>query len=192
MSNRKRRTEQIALIRSVNRDKILEEMHAQAEAEFESRMKSDMIRVFSSWILVLMFIALASLLFSSIANAGDRPKPTDRETAWSRYIAEQMQGQAEVRLPDGSRCDILTITTAYEVEWSDKWEQSIGQSLNYMIESKRNQAGVILLLRGDYQSDLDQTMKVVSYLQTRGVPIHLETIEVDHGEESSGDSGPDN
>ena len=36
---------------------------------------------------------------------------------------------AEVRLPDGTRCDVETKTHAIEVDWAHKWYEEFAQSL---------------------------------------------------------------
>lgn len=199
MSNRKRRTEAINLVRSIDRDAILKEIHEQAESEFEHKLKSDFFRVFSMWILTLAFIGLifSLALISSSANGEGRPKASDRETTWSKYLAAEMKGKSEVTLPDRSRCDILTESTAWEVEWVDKWEESIAQSINYQIESKRQFAGVIILLRGDYEDDKNRFEKVIKELRKRGTVIRFRYVntEDENGkveEDSEGDSGSDN
>ena len=114
------------------------------------------------------------LVFGLAFVNSERPQSTDRETIWSSYLAEKMNGQAEVRLPDQSRADIVTSTTAWEAEWSDKWPESIGQSLNYMIEANKTSAGIVLLCRGEYMHDYQQCKKVVAYLRGKGVPIHVQ------------------
>lgn len=115
-----------------------------------------------------------------------RPAPTDWEKDWSAYLAQQMGGLDGNKpgnvLPDGTRYDILTKTTAYEVEWSDKKGESVYQSLHYMLMAERPQAGIIILERGDTEKDLKQLMNVVAYLQGKGVPIHVETINTEQEE----------
>ena len=49
-------------------------------------------------------------------------------------------------MADGSRCDVLTPSTAFEVEWAKKWKESIAQALWYSMLSDRA-PGVALLLR---------------------------------------------
>ena len=120
-----------------------------------------------------MFFGAVSMLMLAFVNS-ERPQQTDRETVWSAYLAERMQGEADVRMTDRSRADIITSTTAWEIEWSDKWPESIGQALNYMIESNKSSAGIVLLCRGDYMHDYQQCKKVVAYLRGKGVPIHVQ------------------
>jgi hypothetical protein len=54
----------------------------------------------------------------------------------------------EFVLPDDSRIDIETDTTSFEVEWSYKWKEAIGQSLFYAIQTGK-EPGIILLQKGE-------------------------------------------
>lgn len=74
------------------------------------------------------------------------PSPTDRETTWSRWLAERMGGIAEYRI-DGVRVDILTSSLAIEVEWVKKLYEAFAQASLYGALTNR-QPAVILLLRG--------------------------------------------
>ena len=53
-------------------------------------------------------------------------------------------------MPDGTRCNILTDTQAIEMDSANKWAESIGQSLNYAIQTGKK-AGIVLVPkdRGD-------------------------------------------
>jgi len=80
-----------------------------------------------------------------------------RETDWSRLIADSMElpsDATEYRLPNGTRIDIYDrrAKVAWEVEWSDKWAESISQA-NFYAAATDATPGVILLLRGNYEED---------------------------------------
>ena len=53
-------------------------------------------------------------------------------------------------IPDGTRCDILADTHAFEVDFADKWAESVGQSLNHAMQTGKK-AGIVRVLkdRGD-------------------------------------------
>ena len=76
----------------------------------------------------------------------DRPGPTDSEIEWSAWLAHQMYGQPEVPTPCSSRCDVVTETHAWEVEWIKKWNQAPGQAVLYGLLLNKK-PGVILLSR---------------------------------------------
>jgi len=108
-----------------------------------------------------------------------RPQPSDRETIWSAYLAQESGGIAEARTPDGSRCDILTDTEAIEVEWASKWEESIGQAVLYSIAFDREP--VVLLLIKDPVAERDDYLRclaVCSAIRVNGRRIKVEAIDV--------------
>jgi hypothetical protein len=123
---------------------------------------------------------VATCLLASVAESQDvRQMPTsaDRETTWSAYLAGEVNGEAEHRLPDGSRIDILTDQTAWEVEWCEKWEESIGQALFYGIATNKT-AGVWLLKKHGDDEDYLRCLLVVESLGKQGVKIELRVTEV--------------
>lgn len=108
-----------------------------------------------------MRIALLCLLLTLQPQEGE----VWHETDWSRHLASEMQGVPEYRLPDNSRVDIVTEATAWEVEWSDKWPEAIGQALFYSISTDK-EPGVILLLRGkNAEEDYLECLSVVAALR---------------------------
>ncbi len=66
---------------------------------------------------------------------------------WCQHVAGRLRGspRLEVRLSDGSRCDILTSTHAWEVDFAKKWHEGISQALLYGKLTGRR-AGLILLV----------------------------------------------
>lgn len=102
-----------------------------------------------------------------------QPKAEWHELQWSRYLAHRVGGETEFRLPDGSRVDILTDEFAWEVEWSDKWPESIGQATYYALATGRK-PGVWLLLRGDYDEDYLRCLMVCRHL---GIGLRTEKTE---------------
>jgi len=57
-------------------------------------------------------------------------KDSDHEAVWSAALAELLGGEAEYRLPDRTRVDVLTDRFAVEVDWVGKFEEGIGQALS--------------------------------------------------------------
>lgn len=116
------------------------------------------------------FLVAAVLLASRGATAPDAAPaapaaPVDRaqwrETDWSAFIADEMRRSGidavtEAKGADGSRCDILTPTISYEVEWSHngKWKEAIGQAVFYSIQHDRR-PGIIMLMDGSPNEQVD-------------------------------------
>jgi len=68
------------------------------------------------------------------------------EGQWSAHIANEIDGVTEYVCIDGSRCDILTEKSAYEVEWSSKWKEAPAQAVLYGALTNRDPV-VLLLVR---------------------------------------------
>lgn len=56
------------------------------------------------------------------------------------------KGKTEVVMPDGTRCDCLTDTHAIEFDFGKKWAESIGQSLNYSLQTGKR-AGIVMVVK---------------------------------------------
>lgn len=68
-----------------------------------------------------------------------------RERYYQERWCAARQGQAEYRLPDGTRVDCLTRTHAIEVDFAEKWAESIGQALYYALKTSKK-PGVALIM----------------------------------------------
>ena len=125
---------------------------------------------------MLLLSVSAPLLFMSFFPPGDE---NWRETDWSAYLAQQEGGIDEYRLPDGSRVDIYDVEdgVAWEVEWDDKWPESIGQALFYSLsldnQSKSVVPGVWLLKRSNSDEDYLQCLSVIRELRGKGFDIRF-------------------
>jgi hypothetical protein len=79
------------------------------------------------------------------------------EVEWGRRLAAALTAagwpaEAEVRLADGTRADVLTADYAVEIDWAPKWAESIGQALYYANRTGRKPA-VILMLERDHDAN---------------------------------------
>ena len=54
-------------------------------------------------------------------------------------------GQVEITMPDGTRCDCVTDTHAIEFDFGSKWAEAIGQSAYYSLQTEKI-AGIVLIL----------------------------------------------
>ena len=59
-----------------------------------------------------------------------------------------VNAQTQKVLADGTECDILTPQWAIEVDFAEKWYESVGQSLHYAVVSGRD-PGIVLILDED-------------------------------------------
>ena len=111
---------------------------------------------------LLLFI----LLHTSNLNSASRPGEVWYQQVW----CEGRGGKIEQRLPDGRRVDCLTEHYAIEMDFASKWQEAIGQSLDYaMLTGKK--AGVVLILNSESdQQHWDRLQRVVNHYQ---LPIQL-------------------
>ena len=118
----------------------------------------------------------------------ETPVPTEDsgEVKWSAYLATtgDTRGIAEYRLSDGSRIDILTESTAWEVDWDDKWAEAIGQSLFYWLSTDNDQKrnpGIVLLRRTSSDEYYLRCLSVVRELRNHGIEMNLKVQPVKSG-----------
>ena len=82
------------------------------------------------------------------------------EVAWSAALAELVGGEAEHRLPERTRVDVLTDKYAVEVAWVGKFEEGIGQALRYSYATGKEPV-VALGLKGDWSPEELETARRV-------------------------------
>jgi hypothetical protein len=79
-------------------------------------------------------------------------------------------GTIEVVLPDKTRVDCLTATTAIEFDFADKWYEAVGQSLHHGKMATRK-AGIVLIV--ETQNDLKYWNRLVAIKKYWGLKISL-------------------
>jgi hypothetical protein len=68
------------------------------------------------------------------------------ERYYQEKFAKEIDGQVEVIMKDGTRCDILTATHAIEVDFARKWAEAIGQCLHYSSNTGKKPAVALSVL----------------------------------------------
>ncbi|MRI32987.1 hypothetical protein EOPP23_08310 [Endozoicomonas sp. OPT23] len=92
--------------------------------------------------LSTLFLTLTITLLSSTLHAGEK------EIWYQKVWCEGKGGKVEHKLKDGRRVDCLTKSYAIEMDFASKWQEAIGQSLDYaMLTGKK--AGIVLILNKD-------------------------------------------
>lgn len=115
--------------------------------------------------LVAAKLGLIALVMATAA-AGD-------ELAECRRLAPKYSAEAEVLLPDGSRCDLLSSEYAIEVDWAaSKWKESIGQAVLYAIWMDRKPA--VLLLVKDAEREKVDLLRCRLVCERLGVKMFVE------------------
>jgi len=99
--------------------------------------------------------------------------PPSNELDWCRHLAPKYGAEVEVRLEDGTRCDLVTKTEAIECDWAqDKWAEAIGQSLFYAIKLKKKPA--IILLVKDPEHDQRYVDRCKTVCDRYGIRLYVE------------------
>ena len=89
-------------------------------------------------------IIFITLLFTSLFVDGQFAR--QKETYYRDiFVKNFATAKTEVVLPDMTRADIVTDTFAIEVDFGDKWAESIGQSLYYAKQLDKK-PGVLLVI----------------------------------------------
>lgn len=116
------------------------------------------------WWLALM----AGLSVTSAGIAG--------EVEEAKRIADRWEAQTEVQMWDGTRVDILTETTAWEVDWAKpgKHFEAIGQAL-YYAEVTGKKPGVVLLVT-DLEKEAKYVYRTAVVCAKYGITLHVEKV----------------
>lgn len=78
---------------------------------------------------VLPAMAYGALMMLVLgAEPATAPRP---ESHYRDRLAAVLDGKAETRLSDGTRCDVLTDDLAIEVDFGHRMYNAVGQSLHY-------------------------------------------------------------
>ncbi|MBE0498484.1 MAG: hypothetical protein IBX43_04500 [Campylobacterales bacterium] len=103
---------------------------------------------------------LLLLLFSLALQA----KHLHKEKVYQEHFCKAFGGVAEHILPDRTRVDCLLDTYAIEVDFAQKWAESIGQSLYYASQATRS-VGISLSPAGVFRGALkiEQNQDLTAY-----------------------------
>ena len=133
--------------------------------------------------------ALSPLLLCLLLVGGHAqtiPDGQSNEAQWTEYIASSIlnvgEEGIEYILPDGRRIDIFDEDNniSYEVDWCQKWEEGIGQSLGYAIATN-SEPGLILLYKSGEDEYYNTALGVVNQLRERGYKYKFIVVNVKSG-----------
>ena len=118
---------------------------------------------------ILVSTLLSFILGASCASAKRLMPERVYQDAWCKG-----KGATEVVMSDRTRIDCLTSTHAVEMDFADKWAESIGQSLGYAVMSGRR-AGVALIV--EKPSHKAKWNKLNTVIKEMNLPIDTWMIE---------------
>lgn len=126
--------------------------------------------------LVTVIFAVASVLSSCTpVYAGHQ----HLESWYADALASESGAKSEVRMRDGTRCDVLTATHAVEVEFAAKWCEAVGQSLNYASQTRKAGAVALILESKDDARFLQRLRKLIAFHRLPLVVVVLKPINQD-------------
>jgi hypothetical protein len=94
----------------------------------------------SKFVIISTIVCIVFIFPTLLLAKRERP-----EKWYQIQWCEANQGQVEVVLPDGTRCDCVTETHAIEFDFGNNWSEAIGQSAYYAIQTDKK-AGIVLIL----------------------------------------------
>ena len=121
----------------------------------------------------LLYVTIFATLLSFSANSQQIRQANEAD--YNRAYCIQLNGALEAAYKQRNskvRVDCLTSSHAIEVDWSDKWAESIGQSLNYAILTRRN-AGVILICRRTVRTCSNHIQRMKVTVRVHRLPIDV-------------------
>jgi hypothetical protein len=105
-------------------------------------------------IFLLFFVFATAILSFQLTK--------QRESYYQKKFGSIMNGRVEVTLDDQTRVDVLTDTFAIEVDFAEKWSQSVGQSL-YYAEKLNKKPGILLVINGVFDDKYVKRLMTVAY-----------------------------
>jgi hypothetical protein len=106
-------------------------------------------------------LIILALLLASLTCYAQLPKQLEKY--YTNKFATIVNGKTQQYLPNKRYADIITDTFAIEVEFANKFPESIGQSLDYsMITYKK--AGILLIVNGRNDDKyVDELLEIIYY-----------------------------
>jgi hypothetical protein len=94
------------------------------------------------------------------------------ENDWTQANAARFGAKAQVRLWDGSYCDLVSDLHSIEVERAAKWKEAVGQALYYAILTDKRPA--IILLTQDPAGDVRHLHRCQTVCAKHGIRLWVE------------------
>ena len=113
---------------------------------------------------VLVGLVKSSVLgqFRIILNNVTMKNPSHpSEFIYRDKLRDILSAVAEVKLPSGKIVDLMSKDCVYEIDFTHKWAESIGQSLQYGYETHRKPCIIFIF---DYRKDTDLLCSILPLL----------------------------
>ncbi len=111
------------------------------------------------------------LVLSLVLTLSLEAKHLHKEKVYQEHFCKAYGGITEYRLKDKTRVDCLLQDYAIEVDFAQKWAESIGQSLYYAVKTSRKPA--ILLIMEDKEKDQKYLDRLENVSKTHDISIWI-------------------
>lgn len=125
-------------------------------------------RVYSAAVLIALFCLLGLWVMVCLGCASvpvTSEKRLHLESWYTDALAKELNADAEARMRNGTRCDVLATHHAIEVEFAAKWCEAIGQALNYASQTGRRGTVALILEKDSDERFLTRLRDVVAWHQ---------------------------
>ena len=113
---------------------------------------------------------ISILVLSTVCYA----KRLNHERYYQDSWCANNNGQTEVIMQSGARCDCLTETHAIEFDFANKWAEAIGQSLHYAAQTGKR-AGIVLIMEKP-EKEYKHLERLKLTVERHHLPIDIWTI----------------
>ncbi len=111
------------------------------------------------------------LALSLVLTLSLEAKHLHKEKVYQEHFCKAYEGITEYRLKDKTRVDCLLQDYAIEVDFAQKWAESIGQSLYYAVQTSRKPA--VLLIMEDKEKDQKYLDRLENVSKTHDISIWI-------------------
>ncbi|MBT4757852.1 MAG: hypothetical protein HOO08_05605 [Opitutae bacterium] len=117
---------------------------------------------------LIAFTGLLSLLFALLSlSASSSMQPLTR---YQTIAAKLLSAEPEQIIGDQTRHEMVSATHAIEINWTRKWDELLGHSLNYAFETGKR-AGMILITEN--VGEVDELLQLSALIRHYDLPVTL-------------------
>lgn len=121
-------------------------------------------------ILTALITAATLLTFSTFVDAARLHTERWYQDRWCLPTV----GESEYLLPDATRVDCLTLTSAVELDFADKWYEGVMQAMYYSMHTGK---GAVLVLIVESDEDLKYVERATATINYYRLPVTLITTK---------------
>jgi hypothetical protein len=112
------------------------------------------------------FLRMAALGLAVICSSAAQAARQHQERWYADALADCLTpARTEIRMRNGTRCDVLATHHAIEVEFAEKWTEGLGQALNYAAQTGRIGAIALILEHDSDKRFLARLREVIAWHQ---------------------------